>query len=180
MITKPAYFTLLMLVMLSTVLGDPKVVKAAEGGSSHYLPGAAGDVLIAQSPKPGLQAAMTIWYQTGEVNSAVLQGRVGVSLDLDLPLAIPGLIYTFGKPILGGTYTIGIAAPFGYGRLDAQLTGSDGILRNVNDDSFGLSDIAITPFQINWDINNFHFKFAEVIVAPTGAFDLDDTVNLGA
>jgi hypothetical protein len=179
MVTKAAHFTLLVLVMLSTVFAVARAVKAAEGGSSHYLPGAAGDVLIAQSPKPGLQAAMTIWYQTGEVNTAVLQGRVGVSLDLDLPLAIPTLSYTFEKPILGGTYTIGIAAPFGYGRLDAQLIGSDGIVGDVSDDSFNLSDIAVTPFQMNWNINNFHFKFAQVIVAPTGAYDLDETVNLG-
>lgn len=179
MTRKAADFTLLVLVMQLTVFSGAKVVKSAEGGLSHYLPGVAGDVLIAQSPKPGLQAAMTVWYQTGDVNTAVLQGKVGVSLDLDLPLAIPALIYTFEKPIIGGTYTIGIAVPFGYGNLDAQFTGSEGRLRDVSDSSFNLSDIAITPFQINWDINNFHFKFAEVIVAPTGAYDLDETVNLG-
>lgn len=179
MVMKVAHFALLGLVMLSTVFGGAKVVKSAEGGSSHYLPGAAGDILIAQSPEPGLQAAITVWYQGGDVNTAVLQNQVGVSLDLDLTLAIPVLTYTFEKPILGGTYTVGIAAPFGYGSLDAQLTGPDGFLHDGNDDSFRLSDILITPFQLNWNIKNFHFKFAEAIIAPTGAYDLDETINLG-
>ena len=152
---------------------------SAEGGSSHYLPGVVGDILIAQSPKPGLQVVMTGWYQNGEVDSAVLQGRVGVGIDLDLFLAIPAALYTFEKSVLGGTYTISVAAPFGYADLDALLTRPNGSYRDASDDSFNLSDIAITPLQLNWNINNFHFKFAEVIIAPTGAYDTDKLVNLG-
>lgn len=71
-------FSLFSLVVLITVFGYPRAATAAEGAASHYLPCAAGDVLIAVSPKPGLQVALTNWYQTGEVDTAVLQGRVGV------------------------------------------------------------------------------------------------------
>lgn len=170
---------LLVLVALITVFGYERAAKAAEGAASHYLPGAAGDVLIAQSPKPGLQVATTLWYQTGDVSTAVLQGRVGVSLDLDLFLAIPTAFYTFEEPVLGGTYTMGIAVPFGNANLDARLTGPLGNFRDASVDSFNLSDIAFTPLQLNWDMGSFHFKFAEVIVAPTGAYDINDALNLG-
>lgn len=175
-VTRLALFALIVLIM---VFGYEKTAQAAEGGASHYLPGAAGDVLIAQSPKPGLQVAMTLWGMTGDVNTAVLQGKVGVSLDLDLSLAIPTAFYTFEEPVLGGTYTMGIAVPFGYANLDGQLTGPLGNTFNASEDSFNLSDIAITPFQLNWDKGRFHFKLAEVIVAPTGAYDINDNVNLG-
>lgn len=167
------------LIALIMVLGCGKTAQGAEGGASHYLPGSAGDVLIAQSPKPGLQVAMTFWDMTGDLNTAVLQGKVGVSLDLDLSLAMPSAFYTFEEPVLGGTYTIGIAVPFGYANLDAQLTGPQGNSLNVSEDSFNLSDIAFTPLQLNWERGSFSFKFAEVIVAPTGAYDINDNVNLG-
>ena len=51
---------------------------AAEGGSSLYLPGGAGDILLALSPEPGLQVANGVFVQSGSVNTAVLQGRVDV------------------------------------------------------------------------------------------------------
>lgn len=90
---------------------------------------------------------MTGWYQFGEVNTAVLQDRVGVSLDLDLFLAIPAAFYTFESPVLGGTYTIAVAVPFGYGKLTGRLEGPEGNSLSADDDSFNLSDIAITPTQ---------------------------------
>ena len=167
------------LLMLITVFGLERSTNAAEGGSSHYLPGAAGDVLIAQSPEPGLQTAVTFWCQGGEVNAAVLQGKVGVELDLDLTLAIPSAIYTFETPVLGGAYTMGVAVPFGYANLDATLAGPLGNSINASEDSFNLSDIAFTPLQLNWNRKYFSFKFAEVIIAPTGAYDTDNLVNLG-
>lgn len=167
------------LIALIIVLGCGKTVQGAELGMSHYLPGVAGDVLIAQSPKPGLQVAMTFWGMYGDLNTAVLQGKVGVSLDLDLSLAIPSAFYTFEEPVLGGTYTMGIAVPFGYANLDAKLTGPQGNSLNGSADSFNLSDIAFTPLQLNWERGSFSFKFAEIIVAPTGAYDINDNVNLG-
>ena len=170
---------LFVLVALITVFGYESAAKAAEGAASHYLPGAAGDVLIAQSPKPGLQVATTLWYQTGDVSTAVIQGRVGVSLDLDLFLVIPTAFYSFKEPVLGGVYTMSIAVPFGYADLDAWLTGPRGNSIEASEDSFNLSDIAITPLQLNWNKGRFSFKFAEVIVAPTGAYDINDNVNLG-
>ena len=173
---KLALFTLVVLVML---FGNERVLQAAEGGSSHYLPGTAGDILIALPPKPGLQIATTFWGMTGDVNKAVLQGKVDVSLDIDLFLVIPSAGYTFSEPVLGGTYTMGIAIPFGYANLDTRVIGPRGNSSDVSADSTNLSDIAITPIQLNWNRGSFSFKLSEVIVAPTGAYDINDTVNLG-
>jgi hypothetical protein len=39
----------------------PSVIYAAEGASSHYLPGAGGDIFLALPPEPGLQVADTLW-----------------------------------------------------------------------------------------------------------------------
>ncbi|TFF24850.1 hypothetical protein E3C22_05510 [Jiella endophytica] len=153
--------------------------RSAEGGLSHYLPGLAGDFGLAIAPKPGLQVANVVWWQSGSIDAAVLQGRVDLGLDADIVLDVPVATYTFDGAILGGVYTAGIAVPFGYGKLDAEATGPLGNTLSVGDDSFALSDIAITPLQLNWNSGNFHFKFAETVIAPTGAYDVDDLVNLG-
>lgn len=174
----PAPIRSVLLCLIGFII-FPNWALCAEGGLSHYLPGAVGDVLIAQSPQPGLQVAMGGWYQVGDVDTAVLQGRVGVALDVDLFLATPVALYTFESTVLGGTYTMAVVAPFGYAKLDGQITGAEGRLLNVSATSFNLSDIAITPIQLNWVVQNFYFKSAGIIIAPTGAYDVDDTVNLG-
>jgi hypothetical protein len=168
-----------VLILALVAAGPPRAANAAEGAGSHYLPGTAGDVLIAQPPKPGWLAGGMLWYQVGEVNRAVLQGRVDFSLDLDLFLAIPTATYTFKTKVLGGTYTVAIAVPFGYANLDAQLAFPILGLVGTSDDSFALSDIFVTPVQLNWSAGSFSFKFAESVIAPWGKYDQSNLVNLG-
>lgn len=152
---------------------------AAEGGLSHYLPGTAGDIAIAQSPDPGLQVGNTLWYQTGDIGAAVLQGAVNLDLDLDNVLNLLSASYTFERSILGGTFTVAGILPFGYAELSATIVAPDGMERNASSDSFALTDPAFIPAQLNWNRGNFSYKLAHVITAPFGDYDEDDIVNLG-
>lgn len=152
---------------------------AAEGAMSHYLPGLAGDIAIAQSPAPGLQVANTVFFQSGDIGTAVLQGQVNLGLDVDLVLSLAAASYTFDAPAIGGTYTIAAVVPFGHAELEARLTGPAGGRFNASEDSFNVSDIFIIPLQFNWNRGDFHVKFAQSVVAPSGAYDLDNVVNLG-
>ena len=152
---------------------------AAEGASSLYIPGGAGDVVIALSPEPGFQIANGVFWQDGSVDTAVLQGAVDLGIDLTLILDFLAGSYTFEKPVFGGTYTIGAIIPFGYASLDASATGPGGGTVSVSDNTFNLADIAVVPLQLNWNVGNFHFKFAEAIIAPTGDYDTEDLLNLG-
>ena len=168
-----------VLVAMCMAFCHAKPAHAAEGGASHYLPGAYGDILIAQPPKPGWQTAALLYYQSGDVSRAVLQGRVNLSLDLDLFLAIPAATYTFEPQVLGGTYTVGIAIPFGYANLDSLAIFPILGTRETSDDSFDLSDMVFTPVQLNWAAGSLSFKLAENIIAPTGGYDTSNFVNLG-
>jgi hypothetical protein len=165
--------------LIVAAIGD--VGQAAEGGGSHYLPGALGDIFLALPPEPGFQVANIFWYQTGSAGAAVLEGRVSLDMGLDLFLNITSLTYTFEEPVLGGQYTIGAAIPFGSASLDGALTGRLGGRVGFSDDSFGLSDIAFTPIQLNWNSGPWSFRFSETIVAPTGAYSTTDggLVDLG-
>lgn len=152
---------------------------AAEGAASHYLPGVAGDFGVALPPDPGLQVANVLWFQSGDVGATVLQGQVNVGLDVETVLDIVAATYTFDTTFLGGRYTVGLAIPFGYAKLDALATGPLGGSAGFSADSFNISDISLTPLQLNWSAGNFHFKLAESVIAPTGDYDTDDVVNLG-
>lgn len=152
--------------------------EAAEGGSSHYLPGMAGDLLFAVAPAPGFLVSNTVFFQSGNVSTAVLQGVVDLDLDIDLVLDVLSATYTFDTPVRGVTYTIGTAIPFGYANLDARI-GRPFAVKVHGEDSFNLSDIVLTPLQLNWNVGKFHFKLAEAIIMPTGDYDLNVAVNLG-
>lgn len=159
----------------------PSETFAAEGASSHYLPGAGGDIFLAVPPEPGFQVADTIWYQTGSTDVAILEGRVTFGIDLDLFLNLVSASYTLEKPVLGGRYTVGLAVPFGYAEMDGRITGPLGRSIGFSDDSFDLSDIAFIPLQMNWSSGKWSFKLHESIIAPTGGYDSSgsDLVNLG-
>lgn len=152
---------------------------SAEGAFSHFLPGTAGDIAIAQSPEPGLQVADQFWIHAGNIGAAVLQGQVNLDLDLTMVLNIAAASYTVATPIEGLTFSVGTAIPFGYANLDTTLVGPLGGRFDDSENALNLSDIAIIPFQLNWSYGDFSFKFAEAIVAPTGAYDVDEEVNLG-
>jgi len=170
---------LLLSSLMVAAVGN--AARAAEGGGSHYLPGAIGDIFLALPPEPGLQAANVLWYQSGTTGSALLEGRASLDLDLSLFLNITSLTYTFEQPVLGGRYTIGAAIPFGHAALDGALTGPAGGRLSFSDDSFALSDIAFTPVQLSWNTGPWSFRLTETIVAPTGAYSTssDSLVNLG-
>ena len=159
----------------------PLTTFAAEGASSHYLPGAGGDIFLALPPEPGLQVANTFWYQTGNTDIALIEGQVSLGMNLDLLLNLTSLTYTFETPVLGGRYTMGVAIPFGHADIDGKLVGPLGGSLPFSDDSFDLSDIALIPVQLSWNSGLWSFKLWESIVAPTGGYDTSgsDFANLG-
>ena len=166
----------------ATMLGIhifPGPVEAAEGGGSHYLPGTMGDIFLALPPRPGLHVSDTVFFQSGDLGVAVLGGQVDLNLDLNLVLNMVGAAYTFETPLLGGTYTIAAMVPFGSAKVKAELVLPGGGTIDDSDKSFAFSDIAFVPLQLNWSVGAFSFKFSEVIVAPTGGYDVGEAANLG-
>lgn len=177
--TSRGALTLLASSLVVAAIGD--TARAAEGGGSHYLPGAIGDIFLALPPEPGFQAANVFWYQSGSTGSALLEGQASLDLDLSLFLNITSLTYTFEEPVLGARYTIGAAIPFGNAALDGTLSIANVGRVGFSDDSFALSDIAFTPIQLSWNTGAWSYRFTETIVAPTGGYSTSDDslVDLG-
>jgi len=176
-----AYATILSVtggigLLASATLSD---AWAAEGASSHYLPGTAGDLGLAIPPEPGLQLSNVLYIQAGQTSVAVLQGQVDLSPKLTMVLDIASAFYTIDAPFLGGTFTFGASIPFGGANLNTTLTGPKGGSISASENSFNLSDISVVPVQLNWTLGDFHLNLAQTVIAPTGGYDLNSAINLG-
>ncbi len=127
-------------VVLAGLLASAQSGLAAEGGMSFYLPGLAGDIALAQSVEPGdLQVANSVYYLSGDAGAAVLQGKVNTGLDLTMALDIISASYTFEQEVLGASYTVGAAIPFGYAELEATITTAGGGSFFAERDSFNIA-----------------------------------------
>ncbi len=152
---------------------------ASEGGSSYYIPGAAGGIAMALPGKPGWTVSNAIFVQSGNVDRAVLQGAVNAELELDVVLNFVGIGYTFERKVLGATYNVGAAVPFGSVDLQATLTGPMGSPFNVEADTFNIGDLGVSPLLMQWSFDNMHIELAETIFFPTGDYDVDEAANIG-
>lgn len=151
----------------------------AEGGASHYLPGASGDMLLALPPPTGLSIVNTIWRQSGDLSETVLGGQIEVDLDLDVVLNLVVATYTFAAPVFGASYTISALLPFGPAEITGATKIGDGLSVDASGDRFDLSDPAFVPIQLNWTAGKLSYEFVHTIVAPLGGYDVDRPVNLG-
>lgn len=77
------------------------------------------------------------------------------------------------------TYTIGAAIPFGRVDLEGAIACPRGRTLSASAHKFNLADITITPLGVNWSVGDFHFRFAETIIVPTGSYDRSDVLNVG-
>jgi hypothetical protein len=151
---------------------------AAEGAASNYFPGAYGSLLVAVAPEPGpILADLNLFY-SANVDRALLQGRANVGVDIDAFYTLVQGFYVWDAPSLGGRFAIGGYLPLGYSSLDATLSTGLGS-RSVSDDKSGLGDAGLIPASFYWNSGNFNFNLYELVIAPTGRYDVDNLVNVG-
>jgi hypothetical protein len=165
-------------LVLALLLLETDVSVAGEGASSNYFPGSYGDYAVAAAPEPGWIYVNYNLFQTADADRAVLQGRVNASLDTSAFINMSALIYTFEEPVLGGRFTMGGFLPLGYADLNTRLVGPMGELA-VHDSETALGDITLLPASLYWNNTNWHFNLYELIVTPSGQYDVNNNVNLG-
>lgn len=88
------------------------------------------------------------------------------------------MFYVWDAPEIGGRFAVGGYIPFGHSDLEARLTAGP-LAAGLQEDQSGLGDIGIVPASFYWNTGNFHFNLYELIVAPTGVYDVNDNVNVG-
>ncbi len=175
----PGIHTLLAaFAMAGALLGNADKAAAAEGAASNYFPGGYGSLLVGLAPEPGPVFVDLNLFYSAEASRAVLQGRGNVNVDVDAAYILLQGLYTWEAPSLGGRFAIGGYVPLGYASLDAGLTTGLGSVA-ISDDETALGDIGLIPASFYWSAGNWNFNLYELIIAPTGQYDINNNVNVG-
>jgi hypothetical protein len=80
--------------------------------------------------------------------------------------------------VLNGHFAMGGFLPLGYASLDANLIAQNNIIL-IDDSETALGDITLLPASFYWNSGNWHLNLYEMIVTPTGQYDVDNNINLG-
>lgn len=151
---------------------------AAEGASSNYFPGAYGSLLVGVAPEPGPVLANVNLFYSGSTDIASRGGRVDVGINADAFYSLGQGLYVWDAPEIGGRFAIGGYIPYGHSAADGLL---DGLILDIpfEEDQSGLGDVGIIPASFYWNSENFHFNLYELIIAPTGVYNVDENVYVG-
>jgi hypothetical protein len=171
------HHTVITLIVLTFCLAASSAY-SSEGASSNYLPATYGDFAVAVSPNPGFTFLNYNIFIQGDVERATLQGRVNASLDTFAYINMSYLLYVFEKPVLNGHFGVGGFIPFGYADLDTSLSGQNNTL-SIHDSETAFSDITLQPATFYWNSGNWHFNLYELVITPTGQYDVQNNINLG-
>ncbi len=152
--------------------------QAAEGAASNYFPGAYGSLLVAMAPEPGPVAVSLNLFFKGKTDFAVRQGRLDTDLTATAFYTLAQGLYVWDVPESGGRFAFGAYVPYGYSRVKGDVTTKLGVFR-FDEAVDGVGDIGIIPVSYYWNTGNFHINFYELVIAPTGKYEIDKEVFVG-
>lgn len=150
---------------------------AAEGGYSNYIPGFYGDLLLAVAPPDGFAMRNDLYFYRADGSGSVRSGQIELSAELALTFNYLSVLYKPGIEILGGQFAFGGTAAVGDVDIDASLSIAGQSLR-VSDDRTGIGDVTLSA-SIYWPKDKWNFAWGNFVVAPTGAYDVNDIANVG-
>jgi len=152
----------------------PTTGEAGEGAFSNYFPGAYGSLLPGVAPEPGYVFANVNLFYNGKADRAVGQGQLQATMESKAVYSLFQGLHVWDAPEIGGQFAIGGYLPLGYASYNASVGGL-----GVFQDEFALGDIGFIPASYFWSSGNFHSNAYGLIIAPTGQYDINNTVNIG-
>lgn len=173
--TKLFYSLLLTATLLSSTL------RAEEGGSGHYMPGATASFIDALPGKEALVYVNAFTYYDGSASGARrlnLAGQVVANVDATVYADTSILLYQTSWKLFGGGYAAAAAIPYVW----MDVNGSVQIGRetgNSSDSANGIGDLQILPLMLGWTNGDFKFGGQFGIYAPTGEFEVGKLANVG-
>lgn len=159
-----------MMFCLSGFAGTPLGIAFAGETGNHYANGSEG-VKAATLPPPGFYWRMHNQF----VNSNTLTDKDGDALDVGYDLSFYLLINTFAwisnTKILGADFGADVIIPLVYTDVEIRASG-------VEDNEFGLSDIALESF-LSWHGDRYDAAFGLTVYIPTGEYDKNKPASPG-
>lgn len=177
-----------MLVLLAalwvlTVGGGP--AKASESGTSHYIQGAYGDLLMGLIPGEGFAVRNDTIYMSQSLTQTFKGGYVYGKLNAYTAINLTKLSYAADVPAIGGMLGLAAGIPI---ILNTNVGGEinifdprsrhHGLSKSGDGNRGGLSDIFVTPFAA-WNFGECHLAVMPTVFFPTGYYDKKTLTNLG-
>jgi hypothetical protein len=173
-----------LLISISSLF--PLALRAEEGGTGHYMPGATASFI---DMLPGREAFVYVnmnTYYTGSAGGAKelkFGGLVAANVDAKVYANTSVLLYQTPWKIFGGQYAAAIGIPYYDMEVTADVTLDPALggakTLNKTDKSKGLGDILLYPMMLGWKKGDVSYGTSLGLYAPTGEYEQGALANLG-
>lgn len=171
---------LLLTATLTASLVTP-ALRAEEGGSGHYLPGATASFIDALPGRETFSYVNAFTYYNGSASGArqlKLGGQLVANIDATVYADTSILLYETPWKIGGGQYAAAVAIPYLWMEVKGSVQ-AGGIAGSRSDSANGFGDIQILPLMLGWKKGDVSFGATFGVYAPTGEFELGQLANIG-
>jgi hypothetical protein len=133
---------------------------------------------------PGLGAFNYFTYYNGSAEASrqfEIAGRIAANVSATSYADSLGAFWVTPLKILGAYYAPGVALPFVWTNVKAQVTLPGGRTASRSDSVGGLGDLEFWPVALSWSAlkGDLHVDFFGGIYAPTGEFQKNRLANQG-
>ena len=144
---------------------------ASSGETGHYVNGVEG-IKASTLPPPGFYWRLySVYYEADELKDKD-RDDLDVGFDLNVFALVNRFVWISNVQILGGDYGADVIIPLVYTDIEIDAFG-------IEDDKFGLGDIAIEPFVLSWHGARYDGSFGAAAYMPTGSHDKDEPASPG-
>lgn len=158
--------------------------RAEEGGTGHYAPGSFASFVDVLPGEPAVGVFNYFAYYNGSAaanRQFPIGGQIAANVDATSYADSPGAFWVTPLNIFGAYYAAGVAIPFVWTDVKAQVKGPLGNTVSRSDYVTGLGDVEFWPVALSWTAwsTNLHVDFFGGIYAPTGDYQQGRLANQG-
>ena len=173
-----------LIALTGTLMLSTLGAVAEEGGTGHYAPGSFASFVDVLPGQPALGVFNYFTYYNGSASANrqfPIAGQVALNVEAISYADSVGAFWVTPLKIFGGNFAPGVAIPFVWNDVSAQVTLPGGGTVSRSDSVSGLGDIEIFPVALGWSAlkNDLHVDFFGGIYAPSGGFQTNRLANQG-
>jgi len=157
------------------------LVRAEEGGSGHYLPGATADFIDALPGRPAFAYVNAFTYYNGSAGASRIfnfGGLIAANVEATAYADTSILLYETPWKLFGGNYAAAVALPYVWMEVSGKVAAGP-ISINRRDTANGIGDIQFFPFMLGWTKGDLKWDTRFSIYAPTGNYKAGRLANVG-
>jgi len=141
------------------------------GETGHYVNGGEG-IKAATLPPPGFYWRLYNQFYTADTLNDENGNELDVGYDLSVYSLVNRFVWISNVKILGADFGVSLVVPLVRADIEIKSAG-------IDDQEFGLADIAVEPFVLSWHGPRYDAAFALALYVPTGEYDKNKPASPG-